>query len=435
MPKSPRLEVTPMVVDGIMYVDRLERDGTRSTRRPAASSGATASRTIDGILERSRHRRQSRRDDCRRRACSWSRTTRTCSRSTVSRAQKLWDVEMGSFWTPTARRRRRCRSAICWSGVAGGEEGARGFVDAYRASTGERVWRFYTIPKRGEKGSETWIGQALEHGCGATWLTGSYDPQLDLVYWAIGNPCPDFAGEERMGDNLYTSSVVALSAKTGELKWYYQFTPHDTHDWDAAQPMMLVDEMWQGRPRKLLMHGDRNGMFYVLDRTQRRVPARRQSFDEGHVGERLQQGRQAHRRSRSIATLEGVAVVPRRRRRRQLARRVVQPDHEAVLRARERQLRRSTSSEDDPLSGNRWFGRGTPGSPAARRSCEALLADYTTRHLHPRDGSVHRQEGLGLPDAGRRTGRAVDGRRPRVSRRRTAACWRSTRRPASRCGT
>jgi hypothetical protein len=95
---------------------------------------------------------------------------------------------------------------------------------------------------------------------------GSYDPTLDLVYWAIGNPCPDIAGEERIGDNLYTSSVVALSAKTGALKWYYQFTPHDTHDWDAVQPMLLVDEVWQGRPRKLLMHGDRNGMFYVLDR-------------------------------------------------------------------------------------------------------------------------------------------------------------------------
>ncbi len=133
------------------------------------------------------------------------------------------------------------------------------------------MWRWYSIPKRGEKGSETWVGQALEHGCGATWMPGSYDPQLDLIYWAIGNPCPDIAGEERIGDNLYTSSVVALSAKTGELKWYYQFSPHDTHDWDAVQPMLLVDEMWRGKPRKLLMHGDRNGMFYVLDRTNGEV--------------------------------------------------------------------------------------------------------------------------------------------------------------------
>ena len=151
-------------------------------------------------------------------------------------------------------------------GVSGGDEGIRGFIDAYKIATGERVWRFYTIPKRGEKGSETWVGQAIDHGCGGTWLTGSYDAELDLTYWGVGNPCPAYAGQERMGDNLYTSSVVALSAKTGELKWHYQFSPHDTHDWDATQSMVLVDEVWQGQPRKLLMNGNRNGMFYVLDR-------------------------------------------------------------------------------------------------------------------------------------------------------------------------
>ena len=153
------------------------------------------------------------------------------------------------------------------SGVAGGEEGARGFVDAYDAADGERVWRFYSIPARGEKGAETWVGNALEHGCGATWLTGSYDPVLATVYWAVGNPCPDYNGDERKGDNLYTSSVVALDVTSGKLKWYFQFTPHDTHDWDAVQPMLLVDEQWEGRPRQLLMHADRNGFFFVLDRT------------------------------------------------------------------------------------------------------------------------------------------------------------------------
>src|ERR1019366_4038482 len=151
------------------------------------------------------------------------------------------------------------------SGIAGGEEGARGFVDAYRAATGERAWRWYSIPLRGEKGSETWIGNALEHGCGATWLTGSYDPSLATVYWSVGNPCPDFNGDERKGDNLYTASVVALDVKTGQLKWHYQFTPHDLYDWDSTGPMILVDEQWQGRPRKLLLHGDNNGFFFVLD--------------------------------------------------------------------------------------------------------------------------------------------------------------------------
>ena len=126
---------------------------------------------------------------------------------------------------------------------------------------------FYTIPARGEPGSETWIGEALEHGCGTTWNTGSYDATLDLVYWGIGNPCPDLFGDERQGDNLYTSSVVALEAKTGKLKWHYQFTPHDIYDWDSAQPMLLIDEVLQGTPRKLLMHADKNGVLYVLDRT------------------------------------------------------------------------------------------------------------------------------------------------------------------------
>ena len=111
------------------------------------------------------------------------------------------------------------------------------------------------------------VGNALEHGCGATWLTGSYDPNLATVYWAVGNPCPDYDGDERKGDNLYTSSVVALDIKTGKMKWYFQFTPHDMHDWDAVQPMLLVDEQWQGQTRQLLLHADRNGFFFVLDRT------------------------------------------------------------------------------------------------------------------------------------------------------------------------
>jgi alcohol dehydrogenase (cytochrome c) len=153
------------------------------------------------------------------------------------------------------------------TGIAGGEEGARGFVDAYRASTGERAWRFWTIPKRGEKGSETWIGNALEHGCGATWISGAYDAEQGLTFWTTGNPCPDFNGDERKGDNLWTNSVVALDVKTGAMKWYYQFTPHDTHDWDANGPVILTDQMWEGRMRKLLVHADVNGFFFVLDRT------------------------------------------------------------------------------------------------------------------------------------------------------------------------
>jgi alcohol dehydrogenase (cytochrome c) len=153
------------------------------------------------------------------------------------------------------------------SGTAGGDEGVRGFVAAYDQATGKEVWRFWTVPKPGEPGSETWKGNSLEHPSGATWMTGTYDPQLDTLFWPVGNPGPDFNGDDRQGDNLYTDSIVALDAKTGKMKWYYQFTPHDVHDWDAQEPAVLVDTNWQGQPRKLLLQANRNGFFYVFDRT------------------------------------------------------------------------------------------------------------------------------------------------------------------------
>jgi PQQ-dependent dehydrogenase (methanol/ethanol family) len=153
------------------------------------------------------------------------------------------------------------------AGVAGADDGIRGFVSAYKATTGQRVWRFWTVPRKGEPGSDTWEGSAIEFGGGSTWLTGSYDPDLHLLYWPTGNPFPDTDGSERKGDNLYTNCIVALDPKTGNLRWYFQFTPHDLHDWDAVQPAALVDAVFQGRPRKLLLHADRNGFYYVLDRT------------------------------------------------------------------------------------------------------------------------------------------------------------------------
>ena len=158
------------------------------------------------------------------------------------------------------------------AGVSGGDEGIRGFLAAYRVATGEQAWRFWTVPARGEPGSDTWKGNVdLEKGGGATWLTGTYDAETDTLFWPTGNPYPDTDGSERQGDNLYTNSIVALEAKTGKLRWHYQFTPHDLWDWDAQEPPVLIDALFQGQPRKLLLQANRNGFFYVLDRTDGKV--------------------------------------------------------------------------------------------------------------------------------------------------------------------
>ena len=151
-------------------------------------------------------------------------------------------------------------------GTAGGEYGIRGFVAAYDAKTGKEAWRFNTIPGPGEPGHDTWAGDSWKRGGGPIWVTGSYDRELNLTYWGVGNPGPDFNGDVRLGDNLYTDSVIALDADTGQLKWYYQFSPHDEFDYDSTQVPVLTDLSWNGRPRKVLMFGNRNGIFYVLDR-------------------------------------------------------------------------------------------------------------------------------------------------------------------------
>ena len=151
-------------------------------------------------------------------------------------------------------------------GVGGGEYGIRGFVAAYDAETGEEAWRFYTIPGPGEPGHDTWEADDWEHGGASVWVTGSYDADLNLVYWGVGNPGPDWNPAQRPGDNLYSDSVIALDADTGELVWHFQFTPNDAYDYDSVQVPVLVDMEWNGVPSKLMMWANRNGYFYVLDR-------------------------------------------------------------------------------------------------------------------------------------------------------------------------
>jgi PQQ-dependent dehydrogenase (methanol/ethanol family) len=153
------------------------------------------------------------------------------------------------------------------AGVSGADQGIRGFIVCYKAESGELIWRHWTVPRKGEPGSQTWQGSEPLRGGGSTWLTGSYDEATDTLYWPTGNPFPDGDDRDRAGDNLYTNCILALNPKTGELKWHYQFTPHDLSDRDATEPPLLVDATYHGRARKLLLHADRNGYFYVLDRS------------------------------------------------------------------------------------------------------------------------------------------------------------------------
>lgn len=152
-------------------------------------------------------------------------------------------------------------------GMSGGEYGVRGFLDAYDAKTGLHAWRFWTVPAKGEPGNETWgKSDSWKNGGTSTWVTGTYDPELNLVYWGTGNPGPDYNGDNRPGDDLYSCSVVAINPDSGKLQWYFQYTPHDVHDWDSAEVPLLIDAKVNNKSRKLLVQANRNAFFYVLDR-------------------------------------------------------------------------------------------------------------------------------------------------------------------------
>jgi len=165
------------------------------------------------------------------------------------------------------------------AGVAGGDGGARGFLAAYDPQSGREVWRFWTTPAPGDPAAKTWDGPAILHPGGPTWLSGSYDAALETLYWTTGNPGSDLNGDVRKGDNLYADSLLALDVHTGRLEWYYQFTPHNVWDWDGQAPLALIDAAWEGQPRKLVVQANRNGFFYVLDRTNGKLLSARPFVD------------------------------------------------------------------------------------------------------------------------------------------------------------
>jgi len=262
---APQVETTPVVVEGVMYVtsanecyaldagsgreiwhfrrprtERLAGNAAGGMNRGVAVAGGRVFMVTDNAH-----------------LLALDRATGTV----------VWETEMADWHQNyNATSAPLVVGNLVVSGTAGGEQGVRGFIGAWDQNTGKEAWRFWTVPAPGEPGSETWKGKGIEHPSTAAWFTGTYDAALDTVYWPTGNPGPDYNGDDRQGDNLYSCSVVALDGKTGKLKWYYQFTPHDIWDWDATEPPVLVDSNWHGQPRKLLVQANRNGFFYVLDR-------------------------------------------------------------------------------------------------------------------------------------------------------------------------
>jgi alcohol dehydrogenase (cytochrome c) len=199
-------------------------------------------------------------------------------------------------------------------GVAGGEYGIRGFIAAYNANSGKEVWRFYTVPGPDEAGHETWGGDSWKRGGAPIWVTGSYDPDLNLTYWGTGNPSPDWNGDPRPGDNLYSDSVVALDAGTGKLKWHYQFSPHDEFDHDACQVPVLADIAWpaeggQAKARKVMLWANRNGLFYVLDRATGELLMGKPFVDVNWMSG-FDEGGKPIRVASKMATSEGVLISP-----------------------------------------------------------------------------------------------------------------------------
>jgi PQQ-dependent dehydrogenase (methanol/ethanol family) len=270
-PGGSGLEGTPVVMDGVMYVTGGTRVCALNARTGAAIWCTPRTNGIAGAPKSAAAPVGPNRGV----AVLGDRVFYISDDAYLVALNRLTGAVMWSVWLPEKGAKGKFYSSMApmvvndriVAGIAGGDSPMRGFVAAYVPTSGKLAWRFYTIPNPGENLAETWKGRALPTGGGATWHTGSYDAETGTLYWAVGNPYPDTDPDEREGRNLYTNSVIALDAKTGKFKWHFQFTPWDTHDWDATQPLVLIDANWKGKSRKLLLSAQRSGIFYVIDRT------------------------------------------------------------------------------------------------------------------------------------------------------------------------
>jgi len=265
IPVIDRAETVPLVVDGIMFITEAPSNVTAVDAR----TGRTYWRYDHPLPEDLRL-------CCGRNNRGVAILGETLFMSTLDAhlvaidartGNLLWDTEVAEYssgYSKTAAPLIVKDKVV--TGIAGGEFGIRGFIDAYDPETGELIWRTHTIPGPGEFGNDTWLGDSWATGGSATWITGSYDPDLNQIYWGTGNPGPDWNGDVRLGDNLYSDSVLALNGDTGEIEWHFQFTPHDVHDYDAIQIPILADIEFGGEQRNTMLWANRNGFFYTLDR-------------------------------------------------------------------------------------------------------------------------------------------------------------------------
>ena len=373
MPDTPSSEMTPLVHQGIMYVtsgnecyaldagtgrqiwhyqrQRTKGQGARVNRGAALAGDRVFMVTDDARL------------------IALNRFT----------GELLWDTVMADY-----RENYFATSApliagdLVIPGIGGGDSGVRGFLAAFDQRTGKEAWRFWTIPAAGEAGSETWNGKGMAHPGGATWFTGSYDPELKLLYWQVGNPGPDHNGDQREGDNLYSDSVVALDVQTGKLKWHYQFTPHDVWDWDAQEPLVLADTVWQGQPRKLMLQANRNGFFYVLDRTNGKLLLGKPFANKVTWAKEIAAERAAGQKSRSGADRERHQDLPRGSRGHELVVRCLRSFVEPLLHSDDRELRDLFEARRRVGSGTRLHGRQL--KERTERSSEADSARARYQH-------------------------------------------------------
>ena len=277
-------------------------------------------------------------------------------------------------------------------GVAGGEYGIRGFIAAYDAHFGKLAWRFYTTAGPGDPGRDSWGGDSWMHGAGSVWVTGSYDPESNLTFWGVGNAGPDYNGDVRPGDNLYTCSMVALDADTGKLKWHYQANPHNEFDWDAVQVPVLATIPWKGHPRRVILWADRNGFYYVLDRDTGDF-----LLGKAFVKQTWNDGFDAHGRpimsAAAKSSAQGTLIYPDN----QGGTNWFTPSFNPItglfyVNARENYSSLFVKGDQDYEQGNRYDGRGHVSGPRPAAVVGADEEKYTAvRALDPETGALRWQ--------------------------------------------